>query len=184
MAKPNAVLYFNDSLRATWQHLKMPIYGIGLPRTGTKTLAQSLRVLGLCGTSKCILTDHESGDSTKATEFSVNNSSYQDLPALFRRHPDSLYILTTRQDQDWVESASSFQKYNELELPFPGEYENEVRAYVPKNQLLVLNILDEPPEVLWRKLCTFLQVPIPDTHFPLPNCDCPSCNKVSNCDKS
>ena len=160
------------------------IYGIGLPRTGTKTLAQSLRVLGLCGTSKCILTDHQTGDITKSREFMVNNSAYQDLPTLFSRHPDSLYILTTRQDQGWLESASSFQKYGELSLPFPSEYEVQVKACIPLAKVLILNILEERPEELWRKLCTFLKVAVPEAHFPLPNCDCPSCTKPSNCDKS
>ena len=55
-------------------------YGIGLPRTGTKTLASTMERLGLLGTQTCWLTKSENG-----TRIRVKGPRYEVDNQLFKR---------------------------------------------------------------------------------------------------
>lgn len=158
------------------------VFGIGLPRTATKTLAQSLRVLGYCGSNVCVLTKHVQVDNivsnqAKERTFSVNNGLFRSLAKHYARNPDSLYILTVRDQASWWESITGFDAYEDLDLPRMDVYIAYVQITIPAEQLLIINIFKEPEEQLWEKLADFIEEPTPIVHFPWPMCECNSCTK-------
>lgn len=158
----------------------MKVIGIGLPRTGTKTLAQALRSLGYCGTNVCVLTGHmQIDDQNKGIKrFTVNNAAYLGIEALTKRFGfNALFILTTRDTGNWLESASMFPRYLQMDMPMPAKYREVVEKLIPKERLLIIDIFRESSTQLWEKLCRFLKEPIPRRHFPEPLCTCPSCSK-------
>jgi len=144
------------------------IYGIGLPRTGSSSLAAALRILGYEGSSWCAL--HAEGEvSPTLKEFWVDNGYYETF-GLFDIHKDDKVILTTRNADDWRASIERQREHTEhryLVLPDISTYEQQVRWQVPSNQLLVVS-WDEGHR--WEKLCAFLGHPVPDVPFPCVNC--------------
>ena len=86
----------------------MKVYGIGLPRTGTKALAQGLRVLGFCGSNTCILTNHKQKDKIifdNNNIFDVNNGAFDYYQILFKFNPNAKFIFTTRNLESWLISV-------------------------------------------------------------------------------
>ena len=105
---------------------------------------------------------------------------------LYQRFPDSRFILTVRDEEAWWRSAERWttvtkpkvmQLYqSHLRVQHPDK-ESMIESYLRYNQeveeyfagtdrLLVMNIgLGDG----WDKLCTFLDVPIPDREFPHAN---------------
>jgi hypothetical protein len=55
-------------------------------------------------------------------------------------------------------------KDKELAIKIYKDFNEEVKSYVSKDQLLVYKISDG-----WAPLCEFLDVPIPDQNFPNKN---------------
>ena len=56
------------------------LFGIGLPRTGTTSLAKALRTLGFKGENYCLLSDTTSKDDQ--TFFKIDNSYYKSYKEL------------------------------------------------------------------------------------------------------
>jgi activator of HSP90 ATPase len=139
------------------------IYGIGLPRTGSTTLAEALRILGYRGSNFCSLTFSINIESNE--QFSIDNSYYKVLSELIiDAEKDDLFILTTRKDVSWKRSIKSFNVSDNI--PLPTVYEDTVRACIPKNNLLVVNWKYDS----WPALCSFLNKEIPYDKFPCENC--------------
>ena len=156
------------------------VYGIGLPRTGTKTLAQSLRILGYCGSNTCVLTDNKKKDmnfSSSQKMFIVNNGMYNYYKTIYKFNKDAKFILSTRDFKTWKDSVTGFSKHKDLELPDIRDYEVEISKFFPKNSLLIIDIFKEPSDVLWKKICDFLFEKYPICHFPFPTCNCHTCKK-------
>lgn len=89
------------------------IFGIGIGRTGTKSLTEALRILGY----KCIhwspdkATQREVISGTKISRIVEKRDVIIDtvLPILHykeyaKRFPDAKFILTTRDEQGWLKS--------------------------------------------------------------------------------
>lgn len=97
---------------------EMKIFGIGLNKTGTKTLTKCLYTLGFDRPISCrrdLLIDYRKGDFEKIFEVSDQNNSFADWPwclmykELYRRYGSSArYILTKRKTSiAWLESLKA-----------------------------------------------------------------------------
>jgi hypothetical protein len=143
------------------------IYGIGLPRTGSSTLAEALRLLGYKGTNYCILYNDLKQDTS--TQFIVNNSFFNRLDKLYsesmKAQDENLFILTTRNSESWNRSIVQYPEHTVL--PQPNEYESVVKELIPQHQLLVVDWEEGDG---WRELCNFVDSNIPIFDFPCKNC--------------
>ncbi len=159
------------------------VFGIGLGRTGTLSLARAMHWLGY--TSK-----HSPKDFGMIAEFEFLNDisiswRFEFLDCVFH---DSKFILTTRDIDTWMESNRA-RSNKKRELGGLGRlqnrymmygvtkfdedkfriayYEYHARVYkyfeYRKKDLLVMNIKTGDG---WEKLCSFLGKEIPDTPFP------------------
>lgn len=182
---------------------RMKIFGIGLSRTGTTSLTIALRRLGY----KVEHYPHDNNVNETLSDFFAgknNNPIFQiayridallDTPVcvtykfLDKEFPGSKFILTTRDENDWLQSMQIlFQRLEQFPhglisglheylyntkttfdsttlLDRYKRYVNEVTDYFANrmNDLLVWNLCDQPD---WNVLCTFLNKPIPNTEFP------------------
>lgn len=137
------------------------IYGIGLPRTGTRNLAKALQRFNLKGAHFCLLSNcnDSSADSVEGeVDYIVNNSYFKKWKQLFINDPRAKFILTTRNKEDWLKSISKY----DVDLPDINEYRQEVEDFFYKNLL----ILDINSGDKWKQLSNFLEFPAPKEPFP------------------
>ena len=174
------------------------VFCIGWSKTGTMSLIQALRILGLFSWhfAPWIVGYHHFSDeiANYKLEFSTIEpyTAIADLPVsliykeLDKAFPESLFIFTTRSLDCWLPSAMSDAKTMEeqfgrlgaayrlaygLEKPerqkFTERYKQhnqEVTEYFSdRSNFLSIDITHENT---WDKLCTFLNLPIPNTEFP------------------
>ena len=122
------------------------LFGIGLPRTGTRSLSKALRTLGYKGESYCMLSGRKEKD--EYTFFEVNNSFYSCYKHLFTENVASKFILTIRDSTSWQDSVGNFQKtqvtlgrgeYKDYRTVLPNitEYTQNVMKFF--NDLLIFN---------------------------------------------
>lgn len=170
----------------------MKIFGIGLSRTGTSTLAVALGMLGYRTVhfpqSLAEIDAHEA-----ATDASVA-FIYKDLDRL---HPGSKFVLTLRPTAPWLAScewhfgrSDGLRAYDERMrqvaiavrmtlydgVDFDAErfarcyarHVDDVRAHFAGRpaDLLTVDLCTAPD---WRPLCTFLGKPVPRARFPWAN---------------
>jgi len=165
----------------------MKIFGIGLSRTGTLSLATALRELGYKVSHypkppliPKLIKVLENYDCACDTPIAI---AYKELDKIF---PNSKFILTTRSLESWINSCRNFKHfrvklssdqktvrlllYNHNgfhEGKFRRSYirhHREVKKYFKdRNDLLVMDFTkgDE-----WKKLCEFLGKEIPNKMFP------------------
>tara|TARA_R110002020_G_scaffold19117_3_gene66472 strand:+ start:1556 stop:2092 length:537 start_codon:yes stop_codon:yes gene_type:complete len=170
------------------------VWGIGLGRTGTKSLCAALKDLGY-NVAHCPATLKEisapgldgAAEGTVAFHF-----QYLDV-----RFPDSKFIATTRELRPWLQSCK-----RAIEELYPLERlpeENEFYDYMIRNRVNRYGCLNYNKEALmekyyshhynilkyfkgrgdkmlflditkgggWKPLCDFLNKPIPPTPFPV-----------------
>lgn len=175
------------------------IFGIGLSKTGTTSLARALEILGYRTRDYIGVTSYVPGDlsSINLQEIDANDaitdtpipSFYEQLDA---RYPDSKFILTTRDMNDWLKSCKKqftkrmVARQNEatcqVHSDLYGCFEFDIDKYTNGYKRYVNGVLDyfkdRPKDLLvidicggdhWEKLCAFLDKPVPDTPFPLAN---------------
>lgn len=163
------------------------VFGIGLGKTGTNTLSWMLRTLGWN-------TAHYMHDPSRYDEFDAVTDVPTHLYLLSTdlRYPNSKFILTTRNIDEWLVSWQWWDKNKPLNplrsqmrlMCYGGEHYNKVKmqklyerhcAYVRwyfqtynPERLLELAICDKaiPDSEKWDKLCTFLGVPSPGIPIP------------------
>ncbi len=132
------------------------IIGIGLPRTGTRSLSAALEILGFRGSHHCEIIG-TTRNRQPTDSYRIDNSFYRDLSDVDSNHT---YIVTYRPYEEW---RSSIFQYKQYEGPDIESYINSCVS-VFSNQgisLLVFNIRDG-----WNPLCEFLKVPVPEIDFP------------------
>jgi hypothetical protein len=183
----------------------MKIFGLGLSRTGTKSMASALDTLGY----RII---HYPKDRNTYQEMSSKGDcrfSLLDLcdgladittipfyQCLDRTYPGSKFILTHRNKVEWLASVENHFRKNPLSRHIPDILtERKIRRFLRiavygsitfnhelfsriydshiasvqdyfsdrPRQLLTMNILEGEG---WKKLCPFLNVPIPSIPFP------------------
>ena len=166
------------------------VFCIGFHRTGTKSLAEALRVLGCRTVGPMGAREPDIGRNALvkalavATEFDAFGDNpwpplYEQLDATF---PGSAFILTIRATSAWLESVVGY--FGDEDTPmrqwiygagrprgnesrYIERYERHnaaVRSYFKgRNDLLTMNM--EAGDG-WRELCDFLDAPVPDIPFP------------------
>lgn len=171
----------------------MKIWGIGLGRTGTKSLCESLRLLGYeILHNPPGLKEISSSNIDGAAEGTVAfHFKYLDL-----RFTDSKFILTTRDLFSWLKSCNRaidnlypmdrFDETDEFYNPMIRnranrygclEYNEEIlieKYYQHHNDVIShfkgtldkLLIMDITNGDGWNKICPFLDVDVPDIGFP------------------
>jgi hypothetical protein len=162
----------------------MKIFGIGLTRTGTTSLAEALRILGY-SVKHLPMSYHD----IKIHDASTDTTVAARFPILDVFYPNSKFILTTRDKDSWIDSAASLIRNNHdplwlLEgrailyktvvfernkfLDAYDNYQDFVTNYFKNrpNDLLILSLNDTNK---WEKLCNFLNKSIPNVKYPYLN---------------
>lgn len=170
------------------------IVGIGMHKTGTTTLGAALDTLGfrVCGWSPELSEAFLSHNHDFIWNLVESHDAFQDHPWPFfykeidKRYPNSKFILTLRNEQEWTRSVANFfgnrstelrkwvygvdsvRKKKEILLTRFRQHNNEVREYfrTRENDLLEVS-LDEGDG--WKKICEFLNTEIPNVPFPYEN---------------
>ncbi len=174
------------------------VFGIGLNKTGTTTLGDCGRILGLraTGCHRSLLQDVvERNDFSGVEKIVAQYDLFEDWPwpviykELDRRYPGSKFILTTRSSPEvWLRSLKKhamrtppFRHCRKLAYghSFPHGHEQshidqylrhneEVRAYFSGREEDFLEICWERGDG-WEQLCPFLGKEIPDAPVPHSN---------------
>lgn len=144
------------------------ILNVGLPRTGTQSLTEALRLLGFSVEHYPTTWDViEAHDACTEVRFP--------MAKLTRKFPGSRYILTIRESRSWLASVErtwpkSTPDWNPFWSASPAEWLPlhldriaEVVKAVPPSDLLLMDICGGDG---WDKLCSFLSLPVPDGPFP------------------
>lgn len=165
----------------------MKIFGIGLSRTGTLSLAVALRELGyntahypkppLLPGLIDVMNGYDAGCDVPIA------IAYKELDKAF---PNSKFILTTRSLKTWLGSCRRFRHFRVrmsgdseqvrlLLYGYNGYRENKFREtylrhhkdvleyFKDRNDLLIIDITKGEG---WKELCEFLNKEIPDKPFP------------------
>src|SRR5437667_6922343 len=175
------------------------IFGIGLSKTGTTSLANALQILG-----------YKTKDNMGVVNYATHDLSSVDLevveaydaltdtpiPSFYReldaRYPGSRFILTVRDSDEWLKSCKKqfTQRFAEVQTDahkrlFLDLYGTDVfdeQRFASGYQKFVDGVRDyfkdRPGDLLtinvaagegWDKLCRFLERPVPDIPFPKAN---------------
>jgi hypothetical protein len=172
----------NDRIKK-WHdpNAKGKIFGIGLTKTGTMSLAMALKILGY--DAKHYPWSLEEIDKKEATTDIPVACRFKELDLMY---PNSKFILTTREFTDWITTTS--RKPPDDHKPKLWRIETRARTYGAlhfdkdkwsaayirhhedvyshfkfRDDLLVLH-LEETDK--WTRLCEFLGKPIPDKPYP------------------
>ncbi len=177
----------------------MKIFGIGLSKTGTTSLARALEILGY-RTRDCMgVTQYRRGDLESIDLEEIERyDAFTDtpIPSFYReldeRYPGSRFILTVREEGPWLASCRKqftprhAEKHNEATRRlFEDIYGTDVfdeSRFREGYRRFVAGVLDyfkdRPDDLLvidvtagegWEKLCAFLGKPVPDLPFPRAN---------------
>ena len=177
----------------------MKIFGIGLSKTGTTSLARALEILGY-RTRDCMgVTRYRQGDLTAIDLEEIDRyDAFTDtpIPSFYReldqRYPGSRFILTVREEEPWLASCRKqfTERHAEKHNPatralFEDLYGTDVfdearfregyRRFVAgvreyfKDRPDDLLVIDVTAGEGWEKLCAFLNKPVPDLPFPRAN---------------
>lgn len=177
----------------------MKVFGIGLSKTGTSSLANALTMLDY-NVKDCLgVEKYIKGDITSIDENALLNynaltdtpipSFYQELDA---KYPGSKFILTIRDMDGWLKSCK--KQFNQKSADKQSEAHNELfldlyattvfdedkfrQNYLRFVDEVKVYFKDRPNDLLildlingdgWEKLCLFLNQPIPDVPFPKTN---------------
>jgi hypothetical protein len=176
------------------------VFCIGLSKTGTTSLTAALKMLGYHAKHFPIrMIRYSDGRLSFDRSIAARYDALSDLPiARFYREldeafPGSRFILTTRQIDDWLDSCrrhvwpgqliKADTWFNRLHRDMYGaiDYDRQrfreayirhvdnVNTYFEgrEDDLLEFNVASGDS---WKKLCTFLDKPVPDEPFPKKDC--------------
>lgn len=175
------------------------IFGVGLNKTGTRSLAVALRRLGYrtlhkgdAGTSRLVEAADNNGRPLLA-DIGEKFDAYLDVAALTSRYssldeqyPGSKFILTTSDEQAWLDSRTKHVMANQ-ERARQGQYHggwtdiDEAawrRERIEHNQAVVHHFRERPQDLLvfdirgghgWEELASFLGQRPPRSQFPWEN---------------
>lgn len=176
--------------------MRTKVFGIGLNKTGTTTLAQCLQHFGYRHTSSSLpLTQRaEAGDLEPVFRHAEQFDSFEDWPwpLLFRqldeRFPGSRFILTVRRSPEvWLASLrkhalltgpTEFRRIAYGHATIEGHEAEHLARYSAHNQAVRAYFADRPGDLLevcwetgsgWAELASFLGHPVPDVPLPHAN---------------
>jgi 3'-phosphoadenosine 5'-phosphosulfate (PAPS) 3'-phosphatase len=177
----------------------MKIFGIGLSKTGTTSLASALEILGFRTKDYPGLTSYAPGDLASIDPAVLeHNEALTDtpIPSFYReldqRYPGARFILTVRDMDGWLLSckkqftAKLAEKqngaHNRLFMDLYGTAVFDEALFREGYQRFVDGVLNHfkgrPQDLLvldvaagqgWNELCAFLGKPVPATPFPKSN---------------
>lgn len=180
-----------SGIKAGIKEAAVEILGVGLSRTGTRSLDAALQQLGyktLHWASERLRDIFEGRIQFPNFRRYDDVDAVTDIPAayfwreLWAAYPHLKFIYTGRNQDEWYESvAKHYARIPDTEPPlqtlvygstkptpwlykkhFRDHLENIVLA-VPPERLLMMNIFNGDG---WEKLCPFLERSIPNTPFP------------------
>ena len=177
----------------------MKIFGIGLSKTGTTSLASALGILGFKTRDYPGLTTYTPGDLASIDpQVLEQNEALTDtpIPSFYReldqRYPGAKFILTVRDMEGWLLSckkqftAKLAEKQNDAhnrlfmdlygtaifdEEQFRRGYQRFVEGVIAhfKGREQDLLVLNVAAGQGWDELCAFLGKPVPEIPFPKAN---------------
>ena len=169
------------------------VFGIGFHKTGTSSLGQALRLLGYRVRGALRLADPRGMEDVleAALPYLATHDAFQDNPwpllyrEMDRRVPGSKFVLTVRDMDGWIRSATTFFGKRETPMrrwiygPGAGSPVGNEELYVERHRRHVEEVMeyfrDRPGDLLvlrvlegegWETLCPFLGQPIPPVEFP------------------
>jgi len=171
----------------------LKVFGIGLNKTGTKTLGACLSTLGFQNKSYDfdLLRDWSSGDVKRIFQASDQYDSFEDWPwpllykEFDKRYPEAKFILTLRKDpRTWFESLCRHatrtgptearkivygyempHQFVEEHIAIYNRHQEEVINYFQGRNDKLLTICFEKGDG-WPELSGFLGLPVPEVPFP------------------
>jgi len=181
----------------TSRHSK--VFGIGLSKTGTTSLANALQILGYKTKDNMGVVKYAAGDlSSVDLELVDTFAALTDtpIPSFYReldtRYPGSKFVLTVRDSDGWLKSCKKqfTQRFAQVQTEahkhlFMDLYGTDVfdeERFARGHDRFVAGVRDyfkdRPGDLLiinvsagegWEKLCVFLDRPVPDIPFPKAN---------------
>lgn len=177
---------------------KTKVFGVGLHKTGTTSLRSAMPMLGYKTVQPWRWTGRYhhtlSEDVLLQTAFRLANTHDACIHSpfmtfheeLFAAYPDAKFVLTTRDEQKWLESLLKyFEGANWPEFRFVYGIDANTNAaehlkdiFRQHNQDVRDFFADKPDSLLemdisqgdgWQKLCDFLGCDIPEQSFPKSN---------------
>lgn len=168
----------------------MKVWGIGLGRTGTRSLCKALEIMGFKAIHEPPFLDSFEGHDAAAGGACMSDYRFLDL-----RYPESKFILTVRDVGMWLESCKRTMERYPLGRMSPGDeyynamirnrahrygtllydegkmvqnyrrHEEQVMSYFAdrSEKLLVWNLVEDGR---WGPLCEFLETEAPKVDFP------------------
>ena len=178
--------------------MEIKVFGIGFPKTGTKTLKRVLETLGYTvGNYRLdILEPLKSGEYEKLVPIIDNYDALQDTPwfllyqFLDKTYPNSKFILTLRDRDNWMASMNNYfvGKHDEssnrmFDFIFGyGLPRDNNAAYLSRYDKHIKDVKEyfkgRPEDLLivdwekghgWEEICEFLKKPKPAVLFPHAN---------------
>jgi hypothetical protein len=166
------------------------VWGIGLGRTGTRSLCKALEIMGFKAIHEPPFLDSFEGYDAAAAGACMSDYRFLDL-----RYPESQFVLTVREIDAWLDSCRrAMEQYPESRMSPGDKYYNAMirnRAHrygtlVYDEKKMVQNyrrhesqvtdyFADRPEKLLvwnvsengqWEPLCKFLGMKIPQADFP------------------
>ena len=168
------------------------IFAIGLPKTGTSSLNEALKILGYRSLHNPLdlrfLSYREGIYKYPRDDWdAITNFGEHFYPQLDSNYLNSKFILTTRDKEQWLKSLKKWfsappqypwKDYQPMLETFGCmEFNHDRFAYIydlhqknvkdyfqtRPNDLLILNINQDN---LWEKICNFLARPVPGVPYP------------------
>lgn len=177
----------------------MKLFGIGLSKTGTTSLAHALEILGYRTRDYPGLEHYSAGDLTSIDAGMLEaHDALTDtpIPSFYReldaRYPGAKFILTVRDAEGWLKSckkqfteklaAKQNEAHNQLFMELYGCTVFDEQKFLAGYERFVSSVLEyfknRPQDLLvinvvagegWEKLCPFLGKPVPEIPFPKAN---------------
>jgi hypothetical protein len=169
------------------------VFGVGMQRTGTSTMTRAFRLLGY----RSAHFPAELWEDREARVLSECNAFFDNpIPLIYQeldeRYPASKFILTVRDEEDWLKSVEypfsekrddygldESKRIQEMHHALYGmnhfdaevfrkafrRHNNQVKEYFADrpDDLLVLDISQDDK---WTPLCSFLEIDHPNEPFP------------------
>ncbi len=174
--------------------IKQKVFGIGFHKTGTKTLAKALTLLGYRVTGPNGVNDQNIRHNLMpmVLELAEQYDAFQDNPwplvyqQMSQLYPESKFILTLRETDSWIKSVCNHFGSNKTPMReliygvgYPLGNESHYCSVYEKHNQEVLQFFEKQHDRLlivnfsngdgWDKICTFLQKPLPSFAFPHEN---------------